>query len=161
MKLIAAMIENKQPVEKLSGIWVCWISLIIILISVTVFYDFTGDQYRLNISETPPEFLRTILYAITIITFPLSNVLRHIMNRLNQTMPDAGSAKLRYTKTCLSLMLIACSIACYGVYLYLFGDTINTLYIFSSLSALAFWLYRPKQEEYEQIYFVMNSSTED
>lgn len=140
-----------QAPEKLTGLWFFWVCALLFWLGVTVFFDVTGDQYRLEQPDLPPEFLRTLLYGVSIITFPVSKLLRHIMIRLNETMPDAGSAKSRYTKTVTVSLLIANSIGCYGVLLYLWGDTINTLYIFSALSGLALWLYRPTPEEHQQI----------
>lgn len=155
------MIETNQQQMKLTGIWLCWFSMLAIWLGITLFFDFTSDQYRLETPESPPVFLRSMLYLATIATFPLSNLLRHIMIRLNETMPGATSVKSRYSKTILISMLIANSIGCYGVLLYLQGDTINTLYIFSSLSALALWLYRPKPQEYQQIIEARNNSVDE
>ncbi len=155
------MIEANQQQMKLTGIWLCWFSMLAIWLGIALFFNFTGDQYRLETSESPPVFLRSMLYLATITTFPLSNLLRHMMIRLNETMPGSVSAKSRYSKTILISMLIANSIGCYGVLLYLWGDTINTLYIFSSLSALALWLYRPKPQEYQQIIEALNNSIDE
>jgi hypothetical protein len=155
------MIAANQQQMKLTGIWVFWFSMLMMWLGITLFFDFTGDQYRLATPESPPVFLRSMLYVVTIATFPLSNLLRHILIRLNETIPGAGSAKSRYSKTILISMLIANSIGCYGVLLYLRGDTINTLYIFSSLSALALWLYRPKPQEYQQVIEALNNNIDE
>lgn len=155
------MTDNNQQHAKLTSIWLCWFSLQLFLLGITLFYDFTGDQYRLETPASPPVFMRTILYVVTITTFPLTKLLRHIMIRLNQTMPGDTSAKVRYFKTIMISMLGAITIACYGIYLYLIGDTINTLYIFSSLSGLALWLYRPNQNEYHQISEALDNRADE
>ena len=132
--------------------WLIWSSLLLALMTITLIGHFNGDQYRLNPPNNSLVLLRTIFYGLAIITFPVTNIIRHIMVRLNQTMPGDKTAKTRYQLTTLISMLAADSIGFYGVTLYLWGDPINTLYIFSLLSALAFFLYRPKWDEYHAIH---------
>ena len=131
--------------------WLIWSALVIALITITLMAHFNGDQYRLNPPNNSLVFLRTVFYGLAIITFPITNFIRHIMVRLNHTMPGDKTAKSRYQFTTLISMLAADSIGFYGIALYLWGDPINTLYIFSLLSGLAFFLYRPKQDEFHSI----------
>ncbi|MDG2364429.1 MAG: hypothetical protein P8L84_02050 [Methylococcaceae bacterium] len=132
--------------------WLIWSSLLLALMTITLIGHFNGDQYRLNPPNNSLVLLRTVFYGLAIITFPVTNIIRHIMVRLNQTMPGDKTAKARYQLTTLISMLAADSIGFYGITLYLWGDPINTLYIFSLLSALAFFLYRPKFHEYHSIH---------
>jgi len=39
----------------------------------------------------------------------------------------------------------------FGLVMFIFGDGFNTLYIFTGLSALGLFLYRPKADEYAEI----------
>jgi len=95
--------------------------------------------------------LRTILYIAAIVTMPVTNLIRHIQLRLNQTMPGDKSAKSRYLLTVIVSMTLIESIGAYGLIMYLLGDGYNTLYIFTIVSALGMFLYRPKVDEYERI----------
>ena len=139
--------------------WLIWGSLLFALMTITLIGHFNGDQYRLNPPNNSLVLLRTVFYGLAIITFPVTNIIRHIMVRLNQTMPGDKTAKARYQLTTLISMLAADSIGFYGITLYLWGDPINTLYIFSLLSALAFFLYRPKFHEYHSIHEALISQS--
>jgi hypothetical protein len=102
----------------------------------------------------------------------MTNLIRHIQLRLNQTMPnshsapeiddcmDAGGrathgavseAKKRYLVTVIVSMSLIESVGIFGFVMFILGDNFNTLFIFSGLSALGMFLYRPKLDEYARI----------
>ena len=58
-------------------------SLAVILI-VCIAY---GDQVQQPLPEAQRVLLRTIFYIVAIVTFPITNLIRYIQMRLNQTMP--------------------------------------------------------------------------
>lgn len=95
--------------------------------------------------------IRTVFYCVAIITMPLIRLIRHIFIRLNQTMPGHKSASQRYFLTVVISQTLASSIGLLGFIMFILGDDFNTLYIFSGLSFLGFFLYRPKHEEYQSI----------
>jgi len=43
------------------------------------------------------------------------------------------------------------SVGIFGFVMFILGDNFNTLYIFSGLSALGMFLYRPQMDEYARI----------
>jgi hypothetical protein len=94
---------------------------------------------------------RTSFYVIAIIAFPITNLIRHIQLRLNQTMPGNKSAKSRYLLTVIVSMLLVEGVGTLGIVMFMLGDDFNTLYIFLGLSALGVYLYRPKEDEYDRI----------
>jgi hypothetical protein len=117
-----------------------------------------GEQLQQPLPEDRRILLRTIFYVIAIVTFPLTNLIRHIQLRLNQTMPissarqDAVSvAKSRYLVTVIVSMALIEVVGVFGLILFVFGDGFNNLYIFTGLSALGLFLYRPKADEYSEI----------
>jgi hypothetical protein len=117
-----------------------------------------GEQLQQPLPEDRRILLRTIFYVIAIMTFPLTNLIRHIQLRLNQTMPissakqDAVSvAKSRYLVTVIVSMALIEVVGVFGLILFVFGDGFNNLYIFTGLSALGLFLYRPKVDEYSEI----------
>ena len=112
---------------------------------------YTGTEWQQGVSEQQRVVIRTIFYILTIIGFPLINLLRHIQLRLNQTMPGPKPAKNRYFLTILISMTLAESIGVMGLVMYILGDDFNTFYIFIVLSTLAVFLYRPKISEYRAI----------
>ncbi len=126
--------------------------MMLLMLAVYVFTClYYGNDVRLDNSDDPPVLIRTILYIIAIVSFPVTNLIRHIMLRLNQTMPGDTPAKSRYLITVLVSLSISESIGIYGLVLFMLGDEVNSLYIFSTLSVLAMYLYRPKLEEYTEI----------
>ncbi len=131
-----------------------WILLGLVLLTLAT-YIFTsyyfGPQIRSVIDEQQRILIRSVLYVLAIATFPLTNLIRFIMVRLNQTMPGKSTVRQRYFGTLLVSMVFASTIGIYGFIMFILGDNYNTLYIFCSLSALAVYLYRPKIAEYHSI----------
>jgi len=115
-----------------------------------------GDQIQQPLPEAERVLTRTILYVVAIVTFPMTNLIRHIQLRLNQTMPYSHSApgieaKKRYLVTVIVSMSLIESVGIFGFVMFILGDNFNTLYIFSGLSVLGIFLYRPKVDEYTRI----------
>jgi hypothetical protein len=126
--------------------------VVLLLVCVVVAYLYgTALPADIMLAEEQRVTLRTVLYWVAIVTLPLANLIRHIQLRLNQTMPTATSAKSRYFLTVLVSMLLCDSIGFYGLLLFCLGDGFNTLAIFSGLSALGLFLYRPKRAEYRLV----------
>jgi hypothetical protein len=118
-------------------------------------YLFVCVQFGHELQEPLPEeqriVIRTVFYALAIVTLPVTNLIRHIQLRLNQTMPGNKPAKSRYLFTVIVSMLLVESVGVLGFVMFMLGDDFNTLYIFLGLSALGLYLYRPKQDEYSKI----------
>lgn len=124
--------------------------LVTLVIYLVICHQF-GHELQEPIPETQRIFIRTIFYAIAIGTFPITNLIRHIQLRLNQTMPGNKPAKSRYLLTVIVSMALVEGIGVLGFVMFMLGDDFNTLYIFLGLSALGLYLYRPKQDEYSKI----------
>jgi hypothetical protein len=131
-----------------------WIIAGLMLVSLLVYwvicYRF-GHELQEPLPEDQRVLIRTIFYAIAIATFPLTNLIRHIQLRLNQTMPGNKPAKARYLLTVMVSMSLVESIGVLGFVMYMLGDDFNTLYIFLGLAVLGIYLYRPKVYEYGRI----------
>lgn len=110
-----------------------------------------GHELMPPLTEDQRVVVRTVFYGLAILGFPVTNLIRHIQLRLNQTMPGDKPAASRYLLTVLVSMLMMESIGLMGFLMYMLGDDFNTLYIFTGLAALGLLLYRPKPEEYESI----------
>ena len=121
------------------------------LIALVVICHMYGNKIQLGMDEQQRIFIRTILYIVAITTFPVMKFMRHVLLRLNQTVKANKTAKSRYLRTIFVSMTVAISIGLYGFAMFVLGDSFNTLYIFTLLSALAMYLYRPKIEEYQAI----------
>lgn len=147
----------KSSITELHSAWLVVGMMLILLVgylAVSHHLDNTTLLLRqLPESERIP--LRTTFYAITIVIFPLTNLIRHVQLRLNQTMPIPDSsgniAKQRYFRTILISMLLIHTVGVFGLLMFRWGDGYNTLYIFTGLSALGIFLYRPKLDEYQLV----------
>jgi hypothetical protein len=129
-----------------------------------VVYLFVCQQFGPELQEPLPEerrvFIRSVFYVIAIITFPITNLIRHIQLRLNQTMPGNKSAKSRYLLTIIVSMMLVEGLGVLGFVMFMLGDDFNTLYIFLGLAVLGLYLYRPKVQEYQQIVEALTDKPE-
>ncbi len=126
-----------------------------------IFCHVAGEPWRIHLPEDQRVLIRTLFYVLAIIGFPVTNLLRHIQLRLNQTMPGPKPAKQRYLLTVIVSMGLAETVALMGLVIFLLGDDYNTLYIFTALSVLAVFLYRPKADEYREIMVALASREDD
>jgi Na+/phosphate symporter len=146
------MLDSKQLKPDLTLHWVYTGMMVCMLIAFNIIcYLFINTDIQINLAEEQRIVIRTVFYVITIILFPLVNLLRHIMLRLNQTMPGDNPAKYRYLVTIIITMAVIEFIGIMGLVMYILGDGVNSLYIFSVLGALGIFLHRPRIKEYRQI----------
>jgi len=137
--------------------WVIVGMMLAMLAAYVIICHVMGERLQQPLPETQRVLVRTILYVIAIVTFPLTNLIRHIQLRLNQTMPCSptheavATAKSRYLATVIVSMSLVEVVGIFGLLMFIFGDGFNTLYIFTGLSALGLFLYRPKTAEYAEI----------
>ncbi len=138
--------------------WVIAGMMLVMLAAYLLVCHILGEQLQQPLPEARRMLIRTVFYAIAIATFPLTNLIRHIQLRLNQTMPHAhamqgavAAAKSRYLVTVMVSMSLVEVIGVFGLAMFILGDDFNTLYIFTGLSALGLFLYRPKADEYFEI----------
>lgn len=131
--------------------------MLCLLIAYNIICHTIGTEIQINMDEDYRVFIRTILYIVTIIIFPLSNLLRHIMLRLNQTMPGDNSAKNRYFITTVITLMTIETVGIFGLTMFILGDGYNTLYIFTTLAVLGLYLHHPREEECRQIIDAIKS----
>ena len=153
------MLGRVEPEQLKSDLIMPWV-IVGIMLAMLVAYVIVcitfGDQIQQPLPEAQRVLIRTILYVVAIVTFPMTNLIRHIQLRLNQTMPFSHAtpvveAKKRYLVTVIVSMSLIESVGIFGFVMFILGDSFNTLYIFSGLSALGMFLYRPKVDEYAKI----------
>jgi hypothetical protein len=130
--------------------------MLAMLVAYVIVCIIFGDQIQTPLPEAQRVLIRTILYDVAIVTFPMTNLIRHIQVRLNQTMPYSHGtprieAKNRYLATVIVSMSLIEAVGVFGFVMFILGDSFNTLYIFSGLSVLGLFLYRPKMDEYAKI----------
>ena len=142
-----------MKIEK-NGLFPHWfvvgMMLVTLMIYLSVCHQF-GHELQVPLPEARRTVIRTVFYALAIVAFPITSLVRHIQLKLNQTMPGNKPAKSRYLLTVIVSMLLVEGVGVLGFVMFMLGDGFNTLYIFTGLSALGLYLYRPKQNEYTQI----------
>ncbi|WP_411727972.1 hypothetical protein [Methyloglobulus sp.] len=142
-----------MKIEK-NGLFLHWfvvgMMLVTLMIYLSICHQF-GHELQVPLPEARRTVIRTVFYALAIVAFPITSLVRHIQLRLNQTMPGNKPAKSRYLLTVIVSMLLVEGVGVLGFVMFMLGDDFNTLYIFTGLSALGLYLYRPKQDEYIRI----------
>jgi hypothetical protein len=137
--------------------WLITALILTLLSSSFIFVHFYGAAFQQPLAESDQLFWRTIFYIVAILLLPLTNLLRHIFLRLNQTMPLLEGANLEKTAQIRYALTVAISqsvmilIGGFGGMIFYFGDAINSFRILTGLAMLGAYLYRPKNAEYQQI----------
>jgi heme/copper-type cytochrome/quinol oxidase subunit 2 len=145
------MSEQKQVNSDLTWHWVYTSLMLALLLAYNVFCHFTELEIQSIVTEDSRILIRSILYGLAIILFPVVTLLRHILLRLNQTMPGDKSAKSRYLFTIITTLTLISAVGLFGLAMFVLGDGYNTLYIFSMLGILGIFLHKPNQQEYQYI----------
>ena len=131
--------------------------MVTLLSASFIFAHFYGAVFQQPLAESDRLFWRTIFYSLAILILPLTNLLRHIFLRLNQTMPLLPGANLEKTAQIRYALTVAVSqstmvlIGGLGGIIFYFGDAVNSFRILTGLAVLGAFLYRPKITEYQQI----------
>lgn len=151
-------VEREHLKSDLTLPWVIVGMMLAMLATYIIICHTLGGQLQQPLPEAQRVLIRTLFYVIAIVTFPLINLIRHIQLRLNQTMPCSpathgavAAAKSRYLVTIIVSMSLVEVVGIFGLVMFVLGDGFNTLYIFTGLSALGLFLYRPKADEYSEI----------
>jgi hypothetical protein len=148
-------VEREQLKSDLILPWVVVGVMLAMLAAYVIVCHVIGEQLQRPLPEDQRVLVRSILYVVAIVTFPMTNLIRHIQLRLNQTMPGDNPAKSRYLVTVIVSMSLIEIVGIFGFVMFILGDGFNTLYIFTGLSALGLFLYRPKPDEYVEIIEAM------
>jgi hypothetical protein len=140
--------------------------MLMTLVTYLVICFTLGTELQEPLPEITRVKIRTALYIIAIITLPITNLIRHIFVKLNQTMPLTklsyrAEAKKRYLLTVIVSMALVETIGVFGFVLFMFGDGANNLLILTGLSALGMFLYRPKLNEYSEIVELLATKTHE
>jgi hypothetical protein len=144
-------ITPEQLKSDLTPHWIVVAIMLMLLAGYIVACQNMVEGLPQSLPESERIWMRTLCYALAIVMFPLTNLIRHIQLRLNQTMPSAKPAKKRYLLTIMVSMFLIHGVGILGIVMFLLGDDFNTLYILLGMAALGAFLYRPKLDEYMSI----------
>lgn len=153
--------NSNSPIQ--ANLWPHWLVCAAMLLLIAI-YNLLCHLYpatmRAEIDPSLRETVRTVLYGLAIVTFPLTNLCRHIFLRLNQTMPGDTSPGRRYLVTVTVCQAMMAGVTVFGPLMFALGDDYNTLYIYSVLGVLGAVLHRPKSAEYWSIVDAMKARAE-
>ncbi len=138
-----------------------WRAVYAVLLTVVIYNAvcyYYQAEIQIGMQEEQRVFIRTLLYVLAILLLPLTNLVRFVLVRLNQTMPGDTPPDKRYLVTVLVAQSMIEIIALFGVLMFVLGDGFNTLVIFSVMAVLGGLLHRPKMAEYESIVSELNKN---
>lgn len=133
-----------------------WLLLLVASLLSCLFW---GDDFRHPLVEPQRVVIRSVLYGVAIILFPLTKLMRHVLIRLNRTMPGDEFAARRYLWTIVVSLSMIESVGGFGLLMFVLGDGVNTLYIFGMLAALGLYLHMPRPGEYAAIQAALTLKT--
>ena len=144
--------------KSLTPHWLVCAAALLLLIGYNIICHVWADDIKIDLEESQRVLIRTILYVITIALFPLTNLMRHILLRLNQTMPGNKSATQRYLVTVIVTQAMIEIVSLFGLLMFVLGDDFNTLYIFTLLGVLGIYLHMPKIAELQAIEHALSEN---
>lgn len=131
--------------------WLVCAAMLLFFLIYNVVCHLWGEDIRQPLDESQRVLIRTIFYVIAIVLFPLTNLLRFILLRLNQTMPGEKTAEQRYLVTIVVTQGMIEVVSLFGLIMFVLGDDFNTLYIFTLMGVVGIYLHKPKREELQSI----------
>ena len=137
--------------KSLRAHWLIVGLLAVLLVAYMVICHVWGGQFKLHYEESERMLIRSVFYLVGVFLFPLTNLVRFVLLRLDQTMPGDKPAVKRYFSTVLVSLLLIEILPVFGLVMFGLGDDFNTFYIFIVFGALGLMLHRPKIEELEAI----------
>ena len=151
--------ENGLNQNQILVTWIIWSAMLVTLLIYVFICHLVGDGIRQSISpDFPLTMLRNVLGGIGLITLFMAHFVRRFiltprtggsesMSSKSPPLKDQSEVMGKYTAAMLLSLAFCESIAIFGMVLYFLGDSFQTLYIFTGISALGMFHYRPKQEE--------------
>jgi hypothetical protein len=149
------MPTSSERTNALTLHWLVCGAMLLLLLGYNIICFVWADDIRINLPESQRIMIRTLLYVIAIALFPLTNLMRHILLRLNQTMPGEKTAEQRYLVTVIVTQSMIGVVSLFGLLMFMLGDDINTLYIFTLMGAVGIYLHKPKQTEFQSIAYAL------
>jgi hypothetical protein len=128
--------------------WLICANMLLTVLVYNLACHLWANELQMGFDEAQRVLIRSVLYGIAILLFPFTKLLRHVLLRLNQTMPGPKTAKQRYLSTIIVTQLLIELVSSFGFVMFILGDGFNTLYIFSVMGVLGIFLHKPNPREY-------------
>ena len=134
-----------------------------VFIYVLVCHVVASGGFRSEISRgIPLDLIRNILFGVSIMVLFLAYFIRRHIVSVKQgdsmNMPSSPASPLdlaqflpKYTVAMLISCVLSEAVGIFGLVLFLLGDSFQNLYLFTGVSAIALFYFRPKKEEIEKM----------
>lgn len=137
--------------------WLVCVAMLLTVLGSNLVCHLWANELQIGIDEAQRVLIRSVLYGLAILLFPFTKLLRHILLRLNQTMPGPKTARQRYLSTIIITQALIEFVSLSGLAMFILGDGFNTLYIFSVMGVLGIFLHKPNPGEYLTIAEALSS----
>ncbi|AMK76755.1 MULTISPECIES: hypothetical protein [Methylomonas] len=128
--------------------WLICAAMLLTVLGYNLVCHLWASELQIDLDEAQRVLIRSVLYGLAILLFPFTKLLRHILLRLNQTMPGPKTARQRYLSTIIITQALIELVSLSGLAMFILGDGFNTLYIFSVMGVLGIFLHKPNPGEY-------------
>lgn len=153
-------LPKNSTINELTPHWLICFFMLMLLMAYNLICHVWADEIRQPLPESERVIIRTVLYVIAIFLFPLTNLMRYILLRLNQTMPGEKTPEQRYLVTVIVTQSMIEVVTLFGPIMFVLGDDFNTLYIFTLLGAVGIYLHKPKRSEVKSIAEALAAKSE-
>ncbi|MGZ0077631.1 hypothetical protein [Methylomonas sp. YC3] len=153
-------VQTQPSAEDLRPHWLICAGALLTILGYNLACHFWASELQLGVDEAQRVLIRSVLYGLAILLFPVTKLLRHILLRLNQTMPGPKTAKQRYLSTIIVTQFLIELVSLFGFAMFFLGDGFNTLYIFSAMGVLGVFLHKPNTSEYLAIAAALSSENQ-
>jgi len=149
--------ERDPHQQGLLTLWIIWAAMLAsLLVYVFICSQFAEEIRRAESTDFPIGLLRNLFYAAAAVIVLITHFLRKLMLSTRFSNPGGkvfvtGAASNQpsflgqYTIATIVSLALSESIGIFGFVLFLLGDSMQTLYIFVGISALAMFFLSPEK----------------
>lgn len=153
---------NESKDRRMMVMWLLWAAMLGALGIYVLIAHLLDRKLFTAGGEVPLDLVRYIFLSVAAAVLIATRFFRRlILSRLSgqaaATALESSRAQIdpaiyaKYTTAMIVSLALSESIGIYGLFLFFIGDSFQTLYIFTGISAVAMLFYRPKREEIEAL----------
>ena len=166
MLRMSELSEQEELERGFNKIWMIWIAMLGTLGVYVILGGLFNDEIEISISPESLKLITMMFYFIGVVEIAGAYVLRRFMLSLQDkgVAPKSGqqssvfnpsSTLAKYFPAVFISLAISESIAIFGLVLFFLGKSLPTFLIFTLISAIAMFIYRPKWDELEELALAM------
>ena len=166
---MAALSQKGINQKQVQVLWIIWGAMLISLGIYVLVSHLVIDGIRPSMdSDITFSMLRNVLYGVAIFTLFVAHFIRKFilgsragdsetMAAQKPAVQEPTQLMGKYTVAMLLSLVFSEIIGIFGLVLFLFGDSFQTLYIFVGISALGMFHFRPRREEIDHLMAAFQS----